>query len=920
AANLWVTIDSESSLHLPLAKPQGTPVRTLDLARYSNPRTLGLSLDRLAFVLPPQEPTAWAVAAQVAFDLGNRAEGSAAEILALYGRDLPATVQQRDLIIVGRPSTLPLVAELGTVLPAPFEAGSDLASESKMRVVYRLPERSSIGYLELARAPWSSARVILTVLGSTDEGIQWAGNALTTPSLRGRLTGDLALVGGEQISSVDTQRDARNQGAPDAFLSLEQLGFNDRILRGPFDSVQILFNLPAEWELTEGAEMQLDLDTTFGGSVILPEIAEGTAISPTSAGTLEISFNGAVIDSVSLDRPGLRTLTLSIPPEVLVSTRRDRQHQLRVALDSSLQCNVQPQGTVLLQARSRLSLPHRIVSPSTALQFLPRPIYQGSFMTDTATLVVPDEPTAGELQAALSVAAGFGRLTSGKLQLTLHSISELPNEVRENTHLIFVGRGAALPLLSEIKLPAPLTGEGFEGAGAAEDGVVQMALSPWNPLKVVLVVSGASEEAVLKAGGAVSTGVVRAGPSPSLAVITEVRQLSEDASRLVLTDRTLGDMGYVAETVQSVGLNWNEYNFYMPPGMKVDGEGYFELRFSHTAKLDYARSEIIVRLNDEPIGSVRLNDDTAQQGIMRFYVPPSVLRAGNNRLSVQSTLMPSEPCVDPRLATIWLTVRPESLLHIPLIAEGDPRAQILDMSRYGNVARLGLSFNQIAFVLPTQAPLAWQVAASVAFDLGHRGDGTPSDLLATYSDALSPELRLERSLIVVGQPSTLPLITELSEELPAAFEPGSDLAIERNMRVIYEVPDGTSLGYLQLLASPWNRQRAILAILGSTPEGVQWAGRALTDATLRGRLSGNYAVINGEQIVVGDTRLGGGAISLAATVVPGGESKGIPAAPPPASERLWWVPPVIGVAILTMIAIIALVGFSWWRRRRAPTI
>jgi hypothetical protein len=37
-----------------------------------------------------------------------------------------------DQLIVGRPSALPIIAELGEVLSAPFEAGSDIAIERNM--------------------------------------------------------------------------------------------------------------------------------------------------------------------------------------------------------------------------------------------------------------------------------------------------------------------------------------------------------------------------------------------------------------------------------------------------------------------------------------------------------------------------------------------------------------------------------------------------------------------------------------------------------------------------------------------------------------------------------------------------------------------------------------------------------------------
>jgi hypothetical protein len=122
----------------------------------------------------------------------------------------------RDLLLVGRASKLPLLGEIRPLLPAPFEAGSDLAAEPSAPVQYRRARGESVGYIQLLAAPWSKTRTILAVLGSTDQGLRWAGAALTTPELRSRLSGNLAIVQERKISSSDTrpQPPAEKQQAP----------------------------------------------------------------------------------------------------------------------------------------------------------------------------------------------------------------------------------------------------------------------------------------------------------------------------------------------------------------------------------------------------------------------------------------------------------------------------------------------------------------------------------------------------------------------------------------------------------------------------------------------------------------------------------------------------------------------------------
>jgi hypothetical protein len=567
-----------------------------------------------------------------------------------------------------------------------------------------------------------------------------------------------------------------------------------------------------------------------------------------------------------------------------------------------------------------LVLPHKIVPPPTDLRLLPRPIYQRSFAPDVATLVVPDKPTASELQAALSVAAGFGKMTDNQLSLTMTRVSELSKEARDNNHLIFVGRAAGLPALREAAVPVALKDRGVEAQ--ADDGIVQMVVSPWNPAKVVLAVTGQSDAAVVKAGQAVGTGNIVPTGEPDLAVVAEVRQQASDAIGPVAVRRSLTDLGYLAQTMRSQGTNRVEYRFEVPAGLVADAESYVELLFNHSALLDYTRSEMLVSLNNEPIGSARFSDETAQQGKLRLHLPSSAVRPGENRLTVQALLAPNGVCADPRQTNLWLTMRPESVIHLPMSpAEGVQPGGNLDLSRYSNLDVFGLKLDQLAFVLPNADPTAWAVASRVAFDLGDRAEGNPAGIVAHFADAVPDEVRQGRDLLVVGRASTLPIMSELGEALPAPFAAQSDVADERTLRVTYRMPKGAPVGYLELLSAPWNQERKVLAVLGSTPQGLEWAGSALVTPALRGKLAGNFALVNGEQIVVGDTRLGPNTLNLASNTATGGTGETAPASPATAAaaDWRWWIPPAM-IASLVLMALIGGFVFSSWLRSRRPAI
>jgi hypothetical protein len=202
-----MVIRPESLLHLPLGPSQDSKTsKRLDLGGYPLPFTSRPNLSGLAFVLGTADPNGWNVAAQVAADLGRQMQGTLVDLVVAYGNAVPEQVRkERDLLLIGRPGKLALVSELGSILPAPFAPGSNLASEPDAPVAYRTARDASLGYLELLPAPWNNERTVLAVLGSTDQGLIWAGAALTTPKQRGALTGNLAVIHDEQIDSRDTR-------------------------------------------------------------------------------------------------------------------------------------------------------------------------------------------------------------------------------------------------------------------------------------------------------------------------------------------------------------------------------------------------------------------------------------------------------------------------------------------------------------------------------------------------------------------------------------------------------------------------------------------------------------------------------------------------------------------------------------------
>jgi hypothetical protein len=637
------------------------------------------------------------------------------------------------------------------------------------------------------------------------------------------------------------------QDEQENMITFNQLGYQDQTLHGPLDTTDFYFSLPEYWTMTGDAELELDLQI-FGNVA-----NEGLTSMPVSP-TLAIYLNDTLIEESVLTESGPVIRNFSLPQQVFQEQGRDGRHQLRLFLHEGGACDSgvaadAAQAMVRVRSSSRMIVPHEVGLPPTNLGFFPRPIYQRSFMPDQALIVVPDSPSSAEMQAALSVAAGLGNLTDGKLSLSLINEAGLNDQMRAENHLIVTGRADNLVILGSLPLVTPTGPAGLNVPGADVDaGILQMVNSPWNDLNVVLVISGNTDKGVAQAGQAVSTGSIQPGTPPNLSVVTAVQPQTPQTG-LPQTDRSFQALGYRSETLRGPGSDSVNYSFSVPPGLSPSGEAYIDLAFANSTQLDYEQSGISVLLNDDLIGSVSLSDRSNSQTYERVKLPNSAVRNGLNDLKIQARLIPASPCLDGD--DTWLVVQPETIINLPLGQTG-LRNNPVSLVTYPEPFTLDQQLNNTTFVLPAQNVAAWQAAAQLAFDMGDRTDAKMANLKVVIGDTVPTDMRPQSDVIMIGQVGELLLLDEIGDTLPVDFDlEASELAGEY-MPVAYQPVDGLHPGYLLLSKSLWNPDRAILTILADSDQGLSNASEALILPELRNQLMGNFAIVTDLGIQVND--------------------------------------------------------------------
>ena len=730
------------------------------------------------------------------------------------------------------------------------------------------------------------------------------------------LLGSLVVTGGSAAPA--SQAVTGNE----AVIRFDQLGQTDALLRGPYGTENIRFGLPANWAFDKAASLEL--------------IVTANVITNASQALTEGQFTGATL-TVTMDKQSVATIPLQvgsnvtynipIPGSALVSPLSDGRHELLLFLDAADDCNsASHQTSVVIAGASFFTIPYAETEPAVDLTMLPRPVFQrGSIFPVNVVAVVPDAPSAGELQAAMTVASSFGRMSGGEMPINLVTMSGLTPEMRTESQLVFVGKSSSLSLLQGATLPSPLQGKTFAAPGMqADDGLLQLAVSPWNTGRAIMVVGGNSDAGVIKAAQALSTTNIQTVGNRDMAVIADVTPGAVNAqpnTTLPQEMSTFADLGYDILTMSGVGRAETIVRFTVPPGFVTDEDAYVDLTFNHSGLLDFARSGLTVFMNGNLIGSLLLSEQTASTNTQRIKIPASSLTPNTNEMKFQVDLAPLSQCSFIDTSNLWFSILPESVINLPLSPATATTAAPRDMSSYPYPFTGEPTLSNLNFVLSKGDPASWNTAAQVALQLGRQATGAIFSPGVSFDGEIPDDVRNNKNMIVVGLPTKMQILNDLNNSLPAPFDKGTNVAVLKGQQVAYRFPADASLGFLQLVQSPWNPDNVILAVSGTTDDGVRQAGNALITPVLRSRLKGNFALVNGQTLSVADTRTG---LGMAGASANGNASAEIPVtsndpnstqAPNGvlAGNQVGWIPMVIGGLLIAIVLVIIVAALT--RRR-----
>ena len=241
---------------------------------------------------------------------------------------------------------------------------------------------------------------------------------------------------------------------------------------------------------------------------------------------LDVSLNGLPISSALLNEDNRENgeLIIALPVHLLT----DGANQLRVSVDMDMpltqdQCSGQAdqRAWTVISSLSEIFVPYTVGLVNQELRSFPYPFSGENGIEDTY-IILPDEPTNASIGQLIQLAVRLG-VSSGsdKLAIPVAFASEVDDDIRENNHLIVLGRPTDNTFTAEFndQLPHPFIPNSdilqplridtvvFLPDPNRNAGVLQILDSPWNQDNSLVSISGTTDEGIrlgvlaLTAGG-----------------------------------------------------------------------------------------------------------------------------------------------------------------------------------------------------------------------------------------------------------------------------------------------------------------------------------------------------------------------------------------------------------------------------------
>ena len=625
--------------------------------------------------------------------------------------------------------------------------------------------------------------------------------------------------------------------------------------RGVLVHVEYWVPLPEQWELTREALLEVHFSHS---PVLIERLSSMTA-----------SINGNGINSVflSVDNAHDGVVTWAIRPEYLklgennvIEITAKMRSDLELCDDvhsPALWMTLEKSTQLIVRYREKPIVPNLAKFPGSYLR--PELFYADRAREQThAIIAIPKDPSADVLTGVGVISARIGadtRFPAGALKV--RQIAEITPDLQAELaghNLIIVGptdfvnkfAAAGLEVVEAFRTGDPGLGHLFESP------------NPWNPGRRTLVVGGADDAAIAKAVTALSLPqyskeweTAEGQPPMRGTAIASKPEIPASAleDKLGTVTISLADLGSSDLTQRGKFHHFVQVAFPNPYVGRIEGDAFIRLVMSHSELLVAQTSSLLVKINGEPVRSIRLSPRTAKRLEADIVIPQKFYGDRTLVTDLEFFLDIGDPDCRynfPEMA--WVSIFNSSFIAFPVTDKPST-----SLRSYPWVAGKEPNLNGLMLAVgddPSDESLS--VVANIAAYLGKkvpRRVGVDGKSLADWVHpwvkrigSLTDTDLADRDLVVVGDYPTVKGNAQVLGAIPESMF--ADTVPADNLLTYTGDTFRADAGWVFLGKSPWNARRNLLVVSGSKGEpAFEEAGEYLWVESKVNQLAGSAVLV-----------------------------------------------------------------------------
>ncbi|AIQ61507.1 cellulose synthase [Paenibacillus borealis] len=436
-------------------------------------------------------------------------------------------------------------------------------------------------------------------------------------------------------------------------------------------------------------------------------------------------------------------------------------------------------------------------------------------------LAVPENASGSELESATYALSGFAKGNT----LNDKTIPLLP--YREDT---IADKHAVVLVAMYDHLPASLKNLVSTTADLGTHAVIQLVNKDSSP---VLIVTSKDESLLIKAGRFMASGELMSQISSDLKLVDDATGVADPAPS-ISSNVTFTETGDKLN-----GPNHQEQTYFvsLPSNRSIADDGKISLDLRYAGNLDFERSLVTVSINNTPVGSKKLTKELANGDVLNLDVPQSLNISGNFSVTVAFDLEMANTICTPNTEQMpWAYISKESMMRL----NTKDRTELL-LSNYPYPFLRDGIFNRVAVVLPQEMDdYSYQSLGNIFNMLGQYAGGNTGDV-HYYSDDVAADNLKDNNIIAIGTYKNNKVIRDNNDSLFFKYNKDGSTLLS-NEKIAIEEQYGAGIGTLQLLDSPYESGRGLLAVTAVSPESYYLASKLIASEKDRWKVYGDGVV------------------------------------------------------------------------------